>query len=465
MLDLHQDYVEQLEAIAGSIQESEQLQQFLDTEEEEDFRALQDSYEPLIAELYGEVAKEHPLQLISFETILMDTAFEGLFLPKILAYSVLRGDVNPTTLKYNRPQDHFKDILVTICKSANFELLKKRIGQTVQTGFMLSSDIWITNTIAEFENKRIRYYLQNNKIDKYRFDNERLAAHGRYLNQFKADIFYSCDFPTTASELKTLYPSMKLFLTQRIGRELDNSSFKQQMMEFIQNPAFIGTVEHVETMAFFMNYFEIDQSETAAFSAIFEKERKENANFLEWYFDWLLDVYKADLPITGECDQRVFNFIDKSVADDLTDYYTLTEEIFTKGYVHEEVIDKVHVFHNRYEGLSSINQCLRRNILNYFKTFMASLDHKKYTEYFEINKTFVAYMKVFGNQLFNQGVEDISLVYVVASLKHYTDKRGRDYQDIKKFVAVNFVDQNFLKEKDVVEMFKTRRKKVEVVGK
>jgi hypothetical protein len=460
MLALNSDYVEQLEAIAGSIQESDELQQFLDTEEEEQFRVLQDMYEPVIGELYEEVAKENPLQLISFERILLDTAFEGLFLPRVLAYSVLRGDVNPATMKYSRPQDHFKDILVTICKSANFELLKKRIGQTVQTGFMLSSDIWITNLIAEFENKRIRYYLQNQKVDKYRFDNERKIAYGRYLNQFKVDIFYSCDFPTVGKELKTLFPSLKLFLNQRIGRELDNNSFKTQMIEFVENEAFKGTKEHLELMAYFANFFELDANETTILTTNLEAERKSNPTFLEWYFDWLLEILKSGLPISGPNDTRVFELIDKSVADDLTSYYTLTNDINVKGYVNEEVIDSVRVFHNNYEGLSPINQCVRYTILNYFKAFMDGLQTREYHNYFELNKTFATYMQVFGNQQFNQGVEDMSLTYVQGTMKVFIDKRGKDYQEIKKFVATQFVDQGFLKDKDVVEMFKTRRKKV-----
>ena len=44
-------------------------------------------------------------------------------------------------------------------------------------------------------------------------------------------------------------------------------------------------------------------------------------------------------------------------------------------------------------------------------------------------------------------------------MRKYTDKRSRDYQDIKKFVSVHFQDYGFLKEKEVVELFKTRRKR------
>ena len=69
------------------------------------------------------------------------------------------------------------------------------------------------------------------------------------------------------------------------------------------------------------------------------------------------------------------------------------------------------------------------------------------------------YMEIFSNQQFNQYLKDLSLSYVKRLLKTHTDKRGKDYQDIKKFVSSNFVELGFLNSKQVVELFKTRRKK------
>ena len=68
-------------------------------------------------------------------------------------------------------------------------------------------------------------------------------------------------------------------------------------------------------------------------------------------------------------------------------------------------------------------------------------------------------MKIFGNQQFNQSVEKLSMKYVTRLLHVFTDKRARDYQDVKKFISTQFVDLGFLKEKEVTEMFKTRRKR------
>ncbi len=70
-------------------------------------------------------------------------------------------------------------------------------------------------------------------------------------------------------------------------------------------------------------------------------------------------------------------------------------------------------------------------------------------------------MDIFSNQQFNQDLEDLSMDYVKKLLHFYTDKRGKDYQDIKRFVSSTLQDYRFITEKEVVEIFKTKRKKKE----
>ena len=90
---------------------------------------------------------------------------------------------------------------------------------------------------------------------------------------------------------------------------------------------------------------------------------------------------------------------------------------------------------------------------------MNNLDVTEYTEMFELSKTFPAYMKIFSNEQFNQDVKGLCMKYIKKLLKQYTDKRGKDYQDIKQFVQATFEELKFLKKKEIVELFKTRRKK------
>nr|HMP30401.1 hypothetical protein [Saprospiraceae bacterium] len=144
MIALEKKYEAILEQIKTAIQGSEVLEKYLEEEDEDTYKILQDTFEPAIETLYNEVADHHPLQLESLEKALLDIEFEGLFLPRILGYSVLRGEIDEN-YRFRKPQQHFREILIAICNSTNFENLKKRIGQTIQVGFALSSDIWITN--------------------------------------------------------------------------------------------------------------------------------------------------------------------------------------------------------------------------------------------------------------------------------------------------------------------------------
>ena len=116
-------------------------------------------------------------------------------------------------------------------------------------------------------------------------------------------------------------------------------------------------------------------------------------------------------------------------------------------------------FYNKNEGLSIINECVRKTIFNYIRRFMQNIHPGEYAEWFKLTRTYAIYAGIFVNQQFNQDVKDLFMVYVRKMLKTFTDKRGKDYQDIKKFVSTNFQDFGFLKEKEVVELFKTRRKR------
>jgi hypothetical protein len=118
----------------------------------------------------------------------------------------------------------------------------------------------------------------------------------------------------------------------------------------------------------------------------------------------------------------------------------------------------VRAYYEGHEGLSQENECVRKVIMDYITRFLNNLDVESYPDYFEINKIITAYINVFSNERFNQAIKESSLAYVKKCFAVYTDKRSKDYQDIKKFVATTYVELGFLTEKHLVEMFKTRRK-------
>jgi hypothetical protein len=108
--------------------------------------------------------------------------------------------------------------------------------------------------------------------------------------------------------------------------------------------------------------------------------------------------------------------------------------------------------------LSNQNRCLRHALTNRFAVVINGLDANAYPEYFELFKSFSLYMDIFANEKFNQNIKYLSLNYVKKLLKFFTDKRGKDYQDIKKFVTATFLEFKFFDDKELTDLFKTRRR-------
>jgi len=457
-LALAEGYATKLDVIGSEIQASDELVAYLENEEEADYKRLQEMYEPKITAVYEAVAANDPLQLIALEEKLLETEFEGLFLPKILGYSVLRGEINEK-YKYVLPQSHFQDVLMAICNSANFDIIRQRIGQSVQMGFALSSDIWITNLMNELTNKKVRYFLKGMKLDNLRQQHEREHAYNRYKRQFKNTVFASTVFPETLSELKVLFSWVKKFLINRVKSKANNASLVPHLRKFISNEDFQKTDEIIELLALYGNYFDLEKEDLAHLNGVFNKVRQEIPDFDEKYLTFLLKLQKSDLDVSPAADNRMSALVARSTQDELSEYYDLMENIHSKGYTHEGAIEAVQSFYNQHEGKSLINECVRETIYSYYARLLSNLELSEYPELFEVAKNYPIYMKIFGNQQFNQNVDDLSMGFVKKLLRKYTDKRGKDYQDIKKFVSTNFVDLGFLKEKEVVELFKTRRKR------
>jgi hypothetical protein len=464
MQPLNKEYSDELERIASELQASEELALYLEEEEEAQFTRLKEMFEPQIGLLYDKLSEFHPLQIIAFEQRLLKDDFEGLYLPKILGYSVLRGEINER-YKYKRPQEHFKDVLMAICNSANFDILKKRIGQSIQMGFSLSSDIWITNLITPIENRRIKYFLQGQKLEKYRDIDTRKALYNRYKKQFRDHNFMTADFPKNISELTIYWSEVKIFLKYRINLKADNASIIPFIKEFIANEEFQGTQEHLQIMGLYANFFDLNEENQKHLSENFNKTRKNWAEFEESWLNLNLEFHNdPELDLNAKADNRISSILDKSVKDELTEYYNLLDVVHGKGYIHEEAQEAVLDFYNKHEGLSLLNECTRKTIFSYIARLMNNLGPRDYRDFFELTKTFTVYMRIFQNQQFNQDVKDLFMAYVRRLIKTFTDKRGKDYQDIKKFVSVTFQDLKFLKEKEVVELFKTRRKRKKPVA-
>ncbi|MBP6236409.1 MAG: hypothetical protein KA270_16355 [Saprospiraceae bacterium] len=451
------NYKNHLDQLKTAIQQSELLELYLESESEELYKQMIEAFESHIAELYKMVADKHPLQLISLEKELLDPGFEGLFLPRILGYSVLRGEID-SNYKYKRPQDHFKNILNTICGSANFDFIKMRIGQTVQIGFALSSDIWLTNLMDHLTNKKVKSFLNVQKVDKFRDLQQRKIGYENYKKQFHQQNFLTADFPKNISELKIFGSSLIAFLEYRANWKFNNENILPHIDALISNESLHTDPDFLEIIMITGMFYDVSDASRKTISGIFDKLRKEEENFSNKYFQRLLHLYRSNVEITPDADKRMSKIINKKINDGVSSYYNLMDVVHTKGYVHEDTISAVKDYYDQHKGLSIENECLREGIFGYCESFLNNLDTDSYHEYFEINKVFTSYINTFYNQKFNQNIKDLSLKYIHRLMEVYIDKRGRDYQDIKKFVTSTFLDLGLKTEKDLAEMFKTKKK-------
>lgn len=472
MEKLDPKYQIELDTLRGVIQSSDILATYLDDEEEASYQAIRDAFEPNIEALYELVAENHPLQLTTLESALLHQEFEGLYLPKVLGFSVLRGEID-SEYHYRRPQDHFKEVLLALADSSNFDWIKTKIGQSCQIGFALSSEIWVSNLINAVENKKVRFFFESMVNEKFRSLTARKAAYDGYYRQFTHHNYHSADFPKTKGELKTLFSSLEKFIQYRIKHGKINLSLLPNFKEFLNNEAFKNEEEYLKMLILFSRYFPHTGHEEWI-SGVLNEARRNNPGFNEIYFEYLLEIEEKGLLLDKESDLNVQRLLDPSLQDDLMRYSALIEIIHQKGYIHEDAIEAARVFYESHAGLSDINETLRHTIYGHFERLIANLpeddykmltgaDHKKSEEEAVRDESIARFMKlymdIFANQEFNIRLRDLCMGFVNKCLVKYTDKRSAPYQDVKHFVMDKFPEWSFMKEKEVAELFKTRRKR------
>lgn len=460
MYDLAEDYSLRLEAIAVAIQDAEVLQQYLEEEEDIYYETLKNGYEPYLEELQNEIAAKDPLQLVAFEEALLDERFEGLFLPRILGYSVLRGEINEY-YKYVTQQEHFGNIVRAIAANSNFEQLRPRIGQSIQVGFALSSDIWVTSLIESIGSKQVRHFLLDQKKQENRMVDGRQRAYGRYARQFKDKNFLAADFPNKKEQLPFLTNALKQFLLFRVGKEFDNSSIIPPLHATAINESLANTHYLAIILTVYAAYFDVSEEQAKELTAVINRERKNGKTFENELFTLLLELKASrEVPFGPDEERRLSQSIDKSIDDDLTRYFTLTDTIHNDGYVSTEVHEAISEEILIHDGLSDFNNNVRQTIYSYFSTFAEHIGVGGYGDWFElVNKQFPIYIKLFGNEAFTQQLKDLSLKYTRALIKAYPDKRGKHYREIKKTTMTTFQEWGFMSEKQLKEFFKTPRKK------
>lgn len=463
MYPLNEAYDQHLEAIATAIQASPHLQSYLDEEEDQFYEALKAEFEPQIEQAYQQLIDYSPLEIESFERKLLDERFEGLFLPRILGYSVLRGEITEQYY-YARSNTHFGEILLSIAQNSNFDQLRNRIGQSIRCGFALSSDIFVTNLVNEVASKRVRQFLQGQRSPDARTMEGRRRIERSFRRQFRGRNYHYAPFAQTPQELTTHTPAVVDFLLFRVSGELNNDAVQPTLHALVTNPDFAGRKEIIRPAVIYGAYFEVADEQRPELIAALNRDRKQDADGLaDDLLAFVLELKKrGDLPFGPDQEKRLGTIIDRGPDDKLSAYFNLTDKIHADGIVNPDVQDAIRTEQAKHPGLSVFNENVRQTVFGYFEKLASGLgtEEADYREWFEMTgKLFPAYIKLFGNESFNQQLRGLARKYTKSLIKVHTNKRGKDYRDIKKMTVQTWLDYGFATEKQLKEFFKTPRKK------
>ncbi|MEL6390874.1 MAG: hypothetical protein AAFQ02_12015, partial [Bacteroidota bacterium] len=361
MTPLGENYKHALDQIKVAIQASEHLANYLEEEEDEHYESLKTEFESQIEELHRSVAFYDPLQQEAFESELLDPDFEGLFLPRVLGYSVLRGALNDQ-YRYIRPQEHFKNILLAISNSSNFDILKNRIGQTIEVGFALSSDIWITNLINEVGNKQVRTFLEDLKDSKYNDIRSRRTAHVKYMKQFRSFNYLTAELPQSSAQVKIDHRSIISFLLYRGNMEGTTSeSVYDYIHGFIHHETLGQSPEHLEILLIIGFFFDLkpeDQKILAARLNTYQSDEEQEMFGV---------IQKMQLQGYGLKDANYDRFDEVSQQTEHEALKTFTDTcnaINEIGYINPEAVEVAKSFYDDNKGTSLDNECLRNFIFS-----------------------------------------------------------------------------------------------------
>ena len=450
---LDEQLVTSLDEIKDAIQNSEQLQNYLESEEQDDFDILRAAVEPAIHELYVQVSTELPTQLIAFEKYLLDEGFEGIYVGKILNYAVLRASLNDD-YKFNVFQDHIQEIILTIANSVNFEVLKKYTKQGLQASFAFGTDVWVTNLLSEVTGKKVSEYLLSLKPQKKDYFAQRKSLSVSMKRQFNELSVYSFgapkDLPTFVQYSKDITFNLKTKLEKGENADI----FAPIVTEILANPAFELDNAYVSllTIAALSIQFEDDQVELIQKLSTKVLAKPSAVDLFYHSLVTVLENKKLLNPTAVANLNQVF-------SGDTNEYAAIINtihKIFEQGFEDEEILT-VTVDHLKSFGDLDIQGEIIRDAVRYdFNNKVKALPSTKYVAFFDLFKIIEKYIVAFDNQKFTNDVKNITLYQVSEYIRLLTNRRSQEYQEVKNFLSSTLVNLGFLAEKEVKEMLKKK---------
>ena len=144
-------------------------------------------------------------------------------------------------------------------------------------------------------------------------------------------------------------------------------------------------------------FFDLNKNHLDELQKVLKSTRAKADDFSELFFNLLLELQQSEqYQVQPQGDLRLASIFGKSgTKEDVFDYYELVTTIHQKELGDQEVLDAIQKFTLQYDGLSTINECVRRTIYGYFSRRIHELSPSEYTDMIEVTKLYPVFMRIF----------------------------------------------------------------------
>lgn len=448
-------YSKRLDAVKKFLSDSAEYQAYLESEEREEYKAVADKVEPYLQSLYNEIAEKNPMEIIEFEEILTDEALEGIFVDKLMYFTILRASVDEN-YRFERSQERLEELILFAAQSSSFEAMQRSLLLPVRLAFSLSSGIWGNKVIGKIKNKSAREFFQRQFGEATRDDHARAVQYRSLKKRFKEIKYQSASVPTDNINWKTEFADFRNFLVDRIGAGHDNTTVKASLYEFLENDAFKGTDEQIELLCIFIHFIELDDEDFDKVETVLNELRK-GEGFDESYFGILLKVMKMDMPIDLDRIGIINDLLDTDHKDSLLGFYELLTNFSVKDFMDEEIVESVEIFSGRHRELSPIMTCFKHLLIRIIDAEVVKHLNDDYTQLFQSMHIYDGLAEAFLEKSYRQDIKEI-LVEYMKSLMFYFEKGSTEYKAIKAMVMDAPVKNNFVTTKEVRALYRAQLK-------
>ncbi len=453
-MKLDSEFITKFEAIKSFMMGHETYQNYIDQIDQESFDAMKATLDPYLMALFNDVAGKAPLQLIALEDLIMDEELEGLFLPEILTFNVLRASVNDKS-KFTRTPDRLERIIRFICISPGFDFIKNTIRLPLRLSLVMSSSIWGHKLAESIQARRSREYILQQLQEARRDEHASALQYKRLRDTYRHIAYQSAPVPVPGSTWKIQYIDFRKFIIDRINHSQDNAALKPSIYEMLNEEYFSGSEEIIELLILLAHFFELEDDDFEAVEELFARFRANHSSFNEVYFDILRSLLLKDELTFSTSNAAIISDLLESTkgGDDLTEFYHLMTACDESELLTEDFVAKVELFSSQHRELVPVTSCLKIILLQIIDHEISEILGSDYTTLPDRIYLYDRIAEAFLEASYRESVAEV-IVGHLKVLMFYYDKSEPEFKEIKKMVGGTPVDYGFITMKEIRSLYR-----------